>query len=138
MNRWIEPKCAVPLFLLDNEADAKRCGKINGFVVAFILSIVIVIFAFYWFRQSGFDLYLYVLGVVVVLLLIWLIVPYLAAWINVLNWRGRVAQVEQYEKQGFSQKETIDKMQSLHQTNVQANAITNAAYYLGWALLSRR
>ncbi|XWV26877.1 putative orfan [Tupanvirus soda lake] len=141
MASYINPKCAVPLFLLEYESDAGECGRLTGYFSSIILSIIVIVVAviLYFIFNDTLNtndisnthnknrIWKYILITLGILIVIWLGLPALIAWFNKVRWRGYNAQVDLYIKKGYDIKEAINKTQDLYQTQIQANAITDAA-----------
>lgn len=136
----IDPRCSIPLFLLEDKNIAINCGKIEGYVLAFILTILILIVCgvIYYFYMRKVDYkykLLFIVSVGVILLLLWFGFPVLNGWLDGRKWMGYNEQIGSYIKQGFTRDQAIKKLQELYQTNIQANAINNAGYAIGNSLL---
>tara|TARA_Y100000592_G_C5427036_1_gene296289 strand:+ start:415 stop:897 length:483 start_codon:yes stop_codon:yes gene_type:complete len=43
MSRFIDPKCGVPIFMMDSPNVARRCGRINGFFTAMSFTIFLIV-----------------------------------------------------------------------------------------------
>ncbi|XWV25542.1 putative ORFan [Tupanvirus deep ocean] len=135
MASYINPKCSVPLFLLEYESDAAECGRLTGYFISIILSIIVIVIAviLYFIFNETTDtqqtnrIWKYILITLGILIVIWLAFPILISWLNKVRWRGYNAQVKSYIKKGYDIKEAINRTQDLYQTQIQANAITDAA-----------
>lgn len=137
MASYIDPRCAVPTFLLNNESDADYCGRIYGYITCFIMTIFVLVIVTYLYFQYPYswNMFLtYSLICIITLFLIWLIIPAIAAWMNVISWKGYNAQKDYYMQTGFDKKEALNQLQSLEQTKMQANAITNAGNTIGYSI----
>lgn len=141
MASYINPKCAIPLFLMTNETDAIDCGKIDGNIIFIILSIIIIIIGIYIYQmykpinQPNKDnrFFKYVVVTIIIILILWLVFPSLFQWMNKMKWKGYNAQIDSYLKQGYNKKDAVSQLQNLYQTKIQADAITNAAYIMSSA-----
>mgnify|MGYP000639113939 CR=1 FL=1 len=47
-----DPRCSQPLFMIDNGTIASKCGRNGGYVLSFILTIVLIIFCSYKYYNS--------------------------------------------------------------------------------------
>lgn len=142
MASLIDPRCAVPLFLMDNEKIASECGKISGYVIAFIITIIILIIGiFYYFsymhnNSSLKNKIIYFSVIFLILILIWMGLPLLNGWINKRRWMGYNEQIKSYMNNGMNKEEAIKKMQDIYQYSMQADAIENAGLNISGALYS--
>jgi len=130
MASFIDPRCAVPTFLLNNEGDAAYCGRIYGYITSVIITIFILAITFYLYVKyphSWTRFLTYLLTSIIVIFLIWMTIPAVGAWINVVSWRGYSAQKDYYIKGGLNEKEALYQLQALEQTKIQADAIRDAA-----------
>ena len=131
MASFIDPKCGLPLYLLDNEKIAENCGRINGYVVAGILTIIIVGISIALFikynNKTSTEIVLYLMALLFILLIIWWGVPKFSGWMNKNNFRVYQAQNDSFITKGFSKEQAIDKIQDLYKTNVQSNAILDGS-----------
>lgn len=136
MASLIDPRCAVPLFAVDNEEHARQCGQISGYVGAAIITAIVLIVWGVWLATRGQGALTSVFSLNIALgvgMLFWLL-PMASAWISTRHWLGYVEQIRSLRKKGQSHKEAVQNVQSLYQTDVQANAISS----LGIGLSARR
>lgn len=134
MAEYLNPKCAVPTFLLENESIAMECGRYTGYFIAIILTIIVVavaLYLYYALRNKDYEqnnrIIKYALITIIIVLGIWLFFPAIFSWTKKMHLRGYHEQINSYVDHGFSTKDAIDKTQSLYQTGIQADAITSAA-----------
>jgi hypothetical protein len=134
MAQFIDPKCAVPTFLLDNEDDAKHCGRLTGYIIASVIIIIVIIAAIYFYMlqdHSMSRMLIYIVVVSISSLIIWLTIPFISAWLRAVSWRGYNSQKEFYIKGGMNGKDAIQQLQQLEQTYIQADAIRTAGQTIG-------
>ena len=68
------------------------------------------------------------------ILVLWMAVPAISAWLRAVSWRGYNAQKDYYYKGGMNPKEAIQQLQQLEQTHIQAGAIENAGRTIGHSI----
>ena len=141
MAYYIDPRCALPLYLLENEDVATHCGKIEGYVCCVFLTFIIVgvfIYLSYLHIKSQTKtlntLILYVVSLLFILLILWIAIPSLSGWMNRASFRVYKAQTESFIGNGFSKEQAVDKIQDLYKSKVQANAIENGSFMIANAL----
>ena len=141
MAHYIDPRCALPLYLLENEEVATNCGKIEGYVVCGVLTLIFIgVFIYFVYRNNKTNalqwntLVLYIASFLLVLLILWLAIPALSGWMNKSSYRVYKAQSNSFIGNGFSKEQAIEKMQDLYKTNVQADAIQNGSFMIANAL----
>jgi hypothetical protein len=138
MAQFIDPRCGLPLYLLDNENVASYCGKLEGYVASFFIILILIgaIGYFYFTGKLGENYkMLGVIGIIVVLLA--MVVPMFTSWLKKVNWRIYNEQVGSYINNGSTREQAIGKMQELYQTRIQANAITNGSFIMANAMRFR-
>lgn len=138
LETFIEPRCGAPMYLQD-EAIAQKCGKINGYVMSAILSVFIGVFGWSAYKKaspksdasedekSDAKITQYViaglsLGIIIV---VWLGIPFLSGLYSKRQWVSYEFQIQELMNKGYDQKSAIAQVQSLYQTDVQANAISS-------------
>ena len=127
----IDPRCSIPTFLMDNEEVAAHCGRISGYVTAFILSLILIIFGaiiyFSYVHQSThFWKFFFFSTIVVLFIVIWWGIPPWQSWLKKRHWQGYQEQIKSYQSAGITKDEAIKKLQDIYQVNIQADAINNA------------
>lgn len=138
MAQFIDPRCGLPLYLLDNENVASYCGKLEGYIASFFIILILIgaIGYFYFTGKLGENYkMLGVIGIIVVLLA--MVVPMFTSWLKKVNWRIYNEQVGSYINNGSTREQAIGKMQELYQTRIQANAITNGSFIMANAMRFR-
>ena len=153
MASLIDPRCDVPLYLMENEYDVKRCGKLEGYIFSFFLSIIVIVISILIYnrklrkdiltedeekKRGNRRLYKYMGITTIIVILIWLGSPLLTSWLKVKRWEGYKEQIKSYKNQGFTNTDAIKKIQDMHQTKIQANAITSGAANIAAALNASR
>lgn len=138
MASLIDPRCAVPLFLLENEQTAHECGIIEGYVVSFIITLILVAIGIYIFYANINNKKMWLAIICIIIVFMWIVIPWLNAWLNKRHWLGYDEQIKSYQKSGISRDEAIKKLQDLYQTNIQASAINQSGFMIASALLSRK
>jgi len=138
MASFFNPKCAMPTFLMGNENEASMCGKINAYIISLIVSIIVIVISVLLYKtkkrhyinktyRKNVRLAKYVFATIGIVILIWILIPLVLSLASKNRWRKDNAQINSYIKNGYDKKEAIGKMQDIYQSQIQANAITNAA-----------
>jgi hypothetical protein len=138
MASYIDPRCALPLYLLENENVAYNCGKLEGYVICgFITLIIIALFIFLYikFGKKTFNYTILYIGILLLLLLIiWLAIPALSGWMNKASFRIYKAETDGFMNKGLNKEQALDKIQDLYKSKIQANAIETGSFMISSAL----
>jgi hypothetical protein len=155
MASLINPKCAVPIFLMENINDATECGLIGGYIASGICSLVALVAGLLAYNNSDVEMQngkqvhtgkkkiSYLIATFCCISLIWLVVPLFASWANGRSWSGYDLQIKSLTNQGLTRQQALGKIQNIYQAEMQANAISSAGTNIASALyaqpfLSRR
>jgi hypothetical protein len=150
MASYINPRCAVPTYLLDSKSEATHCGTLEGYIYSAILTVVVIIISITMYnRRHEYDLrhnqnyhpnnvrklrINYFFTTLALVVLIWLGVPMLGSWLKGLRWEGYIEQIKSYTNKGFSKDSAIKQIQSMHETQIHATAMTSGASSIANAL----
>ena len=63
----------------------------------------------------------------VTLLLLWVVIPRVTSWLGKINWKVYNEQLDSYIRNGSTKDQAIDKIQSLYQSRIQADAIVDGS-----------
>lgn len=147
MASFIDPRCAIPVYLLENEGVAGECGKLEGFIISFILSIGILVISISLYRRELKDANGQVIkkdplkhfGITALtIFLIWVLIPMGTSWLKKVDWRGYTEQIKSFKTKGFSDADAIKQIQSMRETQIQASAITRGASTIATAMQGTR
>lgn len=141
MANIVNPICGVPDFQLPNAKTAAECGRVNGYIVAGLVSIGVIIGFIYWYNshyetetdpKTGKKIvktkpYWIIILMVTVLLLIWLFLPILFAFLSTNNYRTLQLQKDELIKRGYNEKEVLRSQQDIYQNKMQARSRIAAA-----------
>jgi hypothetical protein len=108
-SKYFLPYCIRPIFLQDTEAQAKKCGLINGLVYAVLASIIIITAGGrYYFKEDNTiikkNIYY---GIIIGLSLVWLIIPFLCWYGNGNIWKGYDSTISELIKQGYTRPQAL-------------------------------
>lgn len=150
-------KCYIPLYLMDNIDLAQECGKINGYIFAMIITIVLLLCTCYivyiYNKQSLKDeskknyvkyynmtsLKICIGSIICLLLFFWLLYPMIDSKLNGIYWKGYQEKLGAYKSFGFDTKHAINSIEAMKRANIQTNAISSGATNIALAtLLARR
>lgn len=144
MASLIDPLCAVPTFLLKNQEEAERCGKLRGYVNVITIVICLVIFFlvvfFLWgkftfmLKLKAHPMLFSIIGLIIVGILC--IIPALRSWVTGRKWLGHHQQILSYMDHGLSNDAAVIKLQDLYQTQVQSGAVSQAGLNVSSAILA--
>lgn len=145
MASYIDPRCAVPTYLLSSEGVAGECGRIEGYVASFLLTLVILgISIALYFREDKDEegnvvqkerKPLQHFGITFgIILAVWLGVPFMTSWLKKVNWRGYKEQIKSFAQKGVSEADAIKQIQEMTQAQMQARAITQGASTIAQAM----
>jgi len=138
----IDPRCGVPLYLIESKEIAIDCGKISGYFWAGVLTILVLCVGI-WIYVKIKDMsltkkILYWASIVGIILLLWFVNPSVLAWMNGKKWLVYFEQIKSYMNNGMTREESVKKLQELYQTTMQANATSNAGIDIATALVASR
>lgn len=142
-----EPRCKVPTYLQTDVGLVERCGRISGWIGFTIAGLIILFFAVNYYRNPNVKMStpptdeelkqqqqyrMYVVGIaIVVLVLLWFGTVGLGGFFARRKWEGYNHEVSQLISQGYDRKSAIAQVQSLYQTEKQAEAIRYAGDQIG-------
>lgn len=149
MSRYVDPSCATPIFQMDSEKVASRCGRLDGYFMSVAFSLLILFGGFIWYNKSGEIIENGVIveaekdvrilfGTVALIALVFLVVPYLSSWFTVVTYQGYQQQIKSLMKQGLSKKKALNRVQQLYQTEMQASATRQAGENIASALRGKK
>ena len=118
MANIINPICGVPNFQLPDAKTAAECGRINGYILSSFISIGIIIGFIYWYnshteieidKKTGKKIkktkpYWIIILMIISLILIWLFLPILFAFLSSNNHRTLEMQKDMLLKSGYNEK----------------------------------
>jgi hypothetical protein len=142
---FIDPMCAVPIYLLENEDIATHCGKLGGYVFSAILSVLIIgvsLFLYYKKEKDSEGKIIekpkkpvnHILCTLLIISLLWLTYPLFMGWVGRMRWRGYNEQLKSYGKKGFTTTDAVKQIQDLQEARIQASAITSGAATMAQAI----
>jgi len=139
MASYIDPQCGMPVFAQDSEDVASQCGMYNGYIIAFILSVLDIVITLSMYYKSEDEKtkkknnkIIYIgLGILV---LIWLL-PFLLGFFAKRNWQSYDLQIKGYMAKGMTKPQAIEQIQSAWATREQASAIQGAGANIGSSIL---
>lgn len=146
MSNLIDPRCGAPSFLMDNEGIAAMCGRYGGYIIAGILSLIIVGVSIAKYNSSlGNDVdekgnpatkkdWRYLIAGGAGLLVIWLVIPWLLGWFSKRSFQTSQIEIDNYMKAGMTRQQALDKMTSIYQSQIQASATRDAGGMVAGAL----
>jgi hypothetical protein len=150
MSSIFDPRCRTPVFMMDDESIASRCGRLNGMIgsIGFSLFLIIGMIIFtvslnknnYKKNADGTDAldtagkkikdkfiwWPLVVGPVV-LACVWVFVPMLSAYMNVMKFRSKKIEQQAMRKRGLTDKEIYGKQQDLYEKRMESSARIKAA-----------
>lgn len=128
MASLINPKCAVPMFSMEDVSLPSECGRLGGLISAVVISAIVVAGWIAWLKiNKGGIVSMSSLNVGVFVGLLFYLLPMGFSWIYERYWMGYMEQLKSFQAKGQSKKESIQNVQSLYQTDVQASAISSIA-----------
>ena len=146
MSRFFDSRCGVPIFMMDNENVARRCGRLNGFVSAISFTIFFLIGNIiltinmnkknpdptlsdekkeeeankpfvWWPIATGVGC----------ILLAWLTFPFLGGYFNVMSYEFKQNEKRAMKKRGLSDKEIYNRQQDLYEKRLESRSRIRAA-----------
>lgn len=123
MASLFNPICGISLFDMISSNTAKECGRINGYMVSILLSIITVISCGFWFAyhknidnedqtKSSWWIWLVMVGILIV---IWIVIPYLLIFVNLRNYSKIKRNIELFEKEGKNRESIIKNLKCNYQ-----------------------
>tara|TARA_Y100000389_G_scaffold69495_1_gene66115 strand:+ start:7554 stop:8036 length:483 start_codon:yes stop_codon:yes gene_type:complete len=144
MSRFLDSRCGVPIFMMDNENVARRCGRLNGFVSAisftifFLIGTIILTINLNKKRKDingeiipedkdkKFVWWPIATGIGCILLS-WLTFPFLGGYFNVMSYEFKQNEKRAMKKRGLSDKEIYAKQQNLYEKRLESRSRIRAA-----------
>ena len=151
MTSLFNPRCRVPTFQQTEGEIVKMCGRRTGYIISSIITVVVLIISGLRInslskvkktdknkkpKSNTGKIVSTVFITLLVLTIIWLGIPNVIAFFQHNSWRGYQEQLQQLQKQGYSRRESLTQIQSLHQSDTQANATKTAGLNVASALLA--
>lgn len=140
----IDPRCGLPIYALDSHNTAVNCGKISGYILSIILSIIIIIGAAYIYFGDLFDKknnkkkYLFYTITILILIFIWCTIPPLTGWENGKSFLVYQEQLKSYTNIGMTKEEAFKKIQELYQTKLMSGSISTAGLNVAASILASK
>lgn len=137
---FINPKCSVPLFSMEDINIAYQCGSISGKIIATFLTIIIVIVGLVKSTQQVTTVdtstnktiitkrpnYTLLSICALLLLAIWIVIPSVSGWTNSKTWSGYDEEIKSLMNQGLTRKEALTSVQNLFQQKMQSDSLRNS------------
>ena len=144
MSRFFDSRCGVPIFMMDNENVARRCGRLNGFVsaISFTIFFIIgtIILTINLNRKKKDDdgniipededkkfVWWPIATGVGCILLAWLTFPFLGGYFNVMSYEFKQNEKRAMKKRGLSDKEIYNRQQDLYEKRLESRSRIRAA-----------
>ena len=97
MASFIDPRCAVPVYLLDNEDVATSCGRLSGVVISVLITIMIIAASILLYMKKDENdpegknkrPTVHIGVTVCIILMVWLLIPFLSGYFNKVSFRGK-------------------------------------------------
>jgi tetrahydromethanopterin S-methyltransferase subunit F len=147
MSSLFMPQCGVPTFRQTESSVVSHCAKINGYIIAVILAIVIMVFAVTesykkWEEDkkkgnNTKDWKYIIIGLVASVVII-IFLPMLLSYFSVNAWKTTQFQIDQCVKQGRSRTECMDLQQKWEETTMQADATRQSGHDIAAAIAGSR
>jgi len=145
MSRFVDSRCGVPIFMMDNENVARRCGRLNGFVSAISFTIFFIIGTIILTinlnrkkkktdktyneeeeKNKKFVWWPIATGIACILLS-WLTFPFLGGYFNVMSYEFKQNEKRAMKRRGLSDKEIYNKQQDLYEKRLESRSRIQAA-----------
>ena len=144
MSAFLDSRCGVPVFMMDNVSVARKCGRLNGFVSAIFFTIFFIVGTIiltinlnkkktdedgkvleeeknkkfvWWPIATGIGCIIFV----------WLIFPLLGGYFNAMSYEFKQNEKRAMKKRGLSDKEIYAKQQDLYEKRLERQARIEAA-----------
>lgn len=122
----INPKCAIPLFAMDDENLATECGMWGGLIGASVISaLAIVIWSIALVVSKRSVMSMFTLNFAIFTGLLFWLLPLFFSWVSHREWLGYAEQIKAFQNKGQTNKESMQNVQALYQTDLQASAISS-------------
>ena len=138
---YFNPVCNVPLFQQTSIWNVQSCARINGYIGAFVFTIILGIILFfvsrnlpkrsnekeedYKKRRTWVMIGIFVLSLLI--LLLWIFLPVINTFFSTQSWNGYQDQIHELMKNGLTRAQALSKIQSLYQNQLQVNAMQENA-----------
>tara|TARA_Y100001980_G_C14184802_1_gene54452 strand:- start:30 stop:506 length:477 start_codon:yes stop_codon:yes gene_type:complete len=144
MSRFIDPRCGVPIFMMDNPRIARRCGRINGFFTAmsftifFIIGTVILTIQLNKKRldvngnvvdedkDKKFVWWPIVTGIGCIIFS-WIFFPFLTGYFYRVQYESKQIEKGRMRRRGLNEKEIYKQQQDLYEKRLESRSRIKAA-----------
>lgn len=157
MSGIFDPRCRVPSFYQTDGNVVNECGRIGGYIMAAILSIFVIIGAIFAIvsvmkdptddmvpnknknsgKEKGVGVAVVLVITVILLVLIWIGIPKLSGFLATNAWQGYQLQIKSLMSQGLSRQEALNRIQTLQQTRIAADATLAGDANIASAIIGR-
>ena len=122
MSKFIDPICAVPLYLAKNKRNVKKCGLIDGYIMA---SVIVFFIIFVIIRKYKINTVTKITSIIGINVGIMLGIPYLYQWYHLRKWQVRQKQLKVFKDKGFKEKEAIRQVKTLKENDSKLSDFAN-------------
>ena len=140
MASLINPNCGVPIFVQTDKTLVSTCGSYSGYIISGVITVVLIIIMIVISKSAEKYSHLSVeeqsiikkerdnklLMILLGILAVWVLIPMISKFLSTNRWESYQSQISQYMSQGLSRQDALSKIQSLYQTQMQANAMITA------------
>jgi hypothetical protein len=145
MSRFIDPRCGVPIFMMDNPRIARRCGRINGFFTAMSFTIFFIIGTVILTihlnkkqldpdtlevieadKNKKFIWWPIVTGIGCIIFS-WIFFPFLTGYFYTIQYKSKEIEKGRMRRRGLNEKEVYKQQQDLYEKRLETSARLKAA-----------
>lgn len=157
MSGIFDPRCRVPSFYQTDGNVVNECGRIGGYIMAVILSIIVIIGTIIAIssvtkdptddmdpkknknpgKEKGVGVAVILIIAIILLVLIWIGIPKLSGFLATNAWQGYQLQIKSLMSQGLSRQEALNRIQTLQQTRMTADATMSGDANIAAAIAGR-
>jgi hypothetical protein len=116
--KYFYPYCLKPLYLIDSQDNAARCGLLNGIFYSFVFTIVAIVagIKFYTSEKDDDNIRRIVkYGTYIMIISFWVFIPVLSYFGHKNIWTGYDIAKRELQGQGFDKMQIINILQLFEQ-----------------------
>lgn len=112
MSKYLSSKCIRPLFLQKTKEDGGKCGNIDGFIYAFLFT---VISAGVFIKFDIYKIKYAIYGYLLFLSILWISVPIITSFSYGNMWDGYQETITDLMSQGYTRQEALSFINGMNQ-----------------------
>lgn len=139
MSGLFDARCGVPVFMMETEDIARRCGRFSGMITAGFFTLIIIIITIIQTininnekdengdkKHKSFVWWPILVGIICIIL-VWIFIPMLSGYFNAATFRFKKEEMKSMERRGLNQQDIFKQQQSLYEKRMETDARIRSA-----------